>query len=431
MITISLVSLHFAHSVLAEKISIETTKSTPVKMASVDTIVLLNQGRIEGKLLTVDPDQSVYEIALSSGGILSIEKDQIERVIRQNKAIDEYHRISPTYENTALKQWELTTWCSKHHLKDQSLLHAQRVVQLDPGHSKAHALLGNSYRNGEWVHRDVYMKSKGYIKYDGSWISQERAALREIRARRNEHQNQWRFDLIQWRKGLDDPRVEESEIKIYELKDPAAVAGIIYLLGREDRLTLQDAYIEVLGNIGDSSAMNFLIFHSVFQNNERFRDLCLKQVLRHRSPYFVGKYAKYLDHYDNGIVLRAAYALGRLEYRSAVVPLANALETKHISLEYQGKPIENIPYFPSFQKYGNRFEIKGPRVSTINLTTEKFIDNSLNQYSILQVRNRGVREALIHISEGLDFEYAPTAWKSWYTVQLASKTPEIRGRRDQ
>ncbi|PHR96222.1 MAG: hypothetical protein COA78_28990 [Blastopirellula sp.] len=431
LITISLVTCLCAHSLMAEKLSIETPKPVAVKPASVDTIVLLNQGQIEGKLLTVDPDQTVYQIQLVSGGILSIEKDQVDRVIRQNHSLDEYHRISPTFADTAKKQWEISHWCSQHRLKDLAMLHAKRVVQLDPNHSKAHGLLGNSYRNGEWIPREVYLKSKGYVKYEGSWMSLERAALREIRTRTNERYLQWQFDLMQWRRGLDDRRVEKTNIKLIEVQNPDAVPGIIYLLGKEDNSELQDAYIKVLGNIGNSSAINFLIFNSVFQNNERLRNLCLKQVLRHQTPYFIQRYARYLDHYDNGIVNRAAYALGHLKYRSSVVPLANALVTRHINEDALDDPEKNPIYFPSRQPFGHRFDVKGPRPSKIHLTTDGFNAKSINPYGVVKIKNRGVRDSLVYISDGVDFGFETTAWKSWYISQLTIRVPTIRGRRDE
>jgi len=394
--------------------------------ARAETIVLSSGGRIAGTInLGAEDAAGNVIIQLSTGGTLQVPREQVARVISQTDDLEPYFEMAAQHADTASDQWKLARWCRDHGYQQQLQLHGNRVLELDPNFGPARSALGHIHRRGRWMSQEEIMRERGYFRFQGEWMNQQQIALAVAAQEQKDRQIAWRKRLFQWRAQLGEPREGFVEIDFDQLKDADAMPGLIALLKDETRPKLILGYIATIGQIESGEATQFLMDHAIHQNNPDFREACLRQVLLRRDPRMVDFFVGFLNHYDNVIVNRAADALAELEYRSAIVPLASALQTRHLASHSTGKT-----YFYTKLGRDDRFDPEGPSSSFRTMTLDQYLTLSRGSFDTVAVRNYGVHNALRKICDGEDLGYNPDAWKTWYRSSHAPKAPKIRLARD-
>ena len=123
---------------------------------------------------------------------------------------------------------------------------------------------------------------------------------------------------------------------------------------------------------------------------------------------------------------KETFVLAKLNYPTAVYPLADALQTQHLASHST-----RYTYFYTAQQPTDRFDVVGPKESYRMLTLPEFLGRSRNAYDTVRVQNQGVHLALIELCDGQDFGYNISAWKEWYQRIHAPKSPSIRLARDE
>lgn len=407
---------------------------TPWATARGDVLELKNGGRLEGNVTPPSDEQSPYVIELDLGGRVTLHHRQVHRVTYDVPDARQYAEQALKHADTSTDQWRLARWCQEQGLELEFLRHCQRVVELDTNHQEARKGLGHHFMDGRWTSREGHMSGQGYILHDGRWMTQQQAALLIAADQRHEEQIDWKTRFHRWRAQLGTVRPGKEEVDFAEIRDPKAVPAIVVLLGNETRPDLIRVYIDTLGNIGTPSATSFLLKHSVFQNNVLIRERCLQQLLRHRQPQMVDQLAEYLHHYDNALINRAAIALAKLDYPSAIVPLSGALYTQHPKFNEQtSKSVIRSTFFFSQRLSFNRFEVDIPRASFQKMTMAQLQEKSKNLYDSQWVENHDVYNALRVLSDGEDFGFNGDSWRFWYQQQqraMNARTPDIRLSRD-
>lgn len=397
-----------------------------IQPARSDTVILASGGKLQGSLEDSPGDPDAPRRVVSPQGMIEIAPDLIIDVEREPPALTEYRDRARQAGMTLVDQWELVKWCRLNGLYDESHYHCEQILKLDPDHAAARNMLGYQLRGGEWMQRDDYMHSRGFVHFDGRWRTHQQVQLLEERRLIRAGQVQWWLKLKRWRESLGTPRQEDNEINFELIRDPLAMVGLIRLLGREDNIKLQRTYVETLGNLDGQAALGFLMDNSVYQNNPEHREMCLIAVLKHRHPQMIEYYARFLTWYDRGMVNRAGECLGALEYPSAVIPLASALQTRDfITNEESGNNIYHYSHFPPTR----RFDINGPLPTYRKKTVEEIMENSQSDLGPVWDNNVGVYEALRNLTDRSDFGFNAAAWKGWYTQQQVMATPVIQGRR--
>ncbi|TWT38873.1 hypothetical protein [Blastopirellula retiformator] len=405
-----------------------------VQPAWSDRVVLVSGGSVSGDLEESPGDLHAPRRIVSPHGVIELAPEVILDVEREPPALAEYRDRAHRAALNLTDQWSLVQWCRENSLYDEANAHCEQILKLNPNHLQARTLLGYQKRNGEWKQREDYMQSRGFVRYQGRWRMHQQVQLLEERRLIKEAQIEWWVRLKRWRESLGTPHEQENEIDFSQLRDPMAMDGLIRLLGREGNLKLQRLYIGTLGNLEHDVALGFLMNHSVFQNNPDHREMCMLEVLRHRHPLMVERYARFLDCYDAGIVNRAADCLAALDYQSAVMPLASALSTRYIVREFRNSvsrgPYEvNAVYHYSRQAPSPFFDVVGPTPSYRMKSIDDVLAASQRNHIVDWGKNENVYMALRKLTGGCDFGYHTANWKAWYTQQQVTATPIIQARR--
>lgn len=380
-----------------------------------EVLELKNGGHIEGKLLNPkESPRQKYVLEVSGGGRVTFDKSQVREVVRQNEAKEEYEKKRHTSADNVEGQMELAVWCREHHLNAERDRHLKRVLELDPEHAQAHLMLNHVRVGGVWRSRRQFWESQGYVLYQGDWMTPQEVELRERERTTELAQKDWRQRLKRWRVWMNEGRESEALAKIDEINDPYAVDALAKALSNEPVEDYRKRYLDALARIGTPQAWKILLEGSLRDPYEEVRLTCLDHICEKPTPAFTDFYIDHLQDKRNPIVNRAALALGRLKDRSAVLPLIDALITRH---EYQVAPAGQGGYQATFGSMngqplggGMSFGNNGPKVE------------------VVYHNNEDVLQALVQITGGQNYDYNVAAWKSWYTGQKRSLS--LNARRD-
>lgn len=379
-----------------------------------ELVVLKTGGHVEGKLLNPkESPRQKYVLEVAGGSRVTFDKSQVREIIHQSEAKDEYEKIRHNYADTVEGQMELAEWCREHHLETERQRHLTRVLEIDPNHSQAHLLLKHVHIGGVWRSTRQYWEDQGYVLYQGHWMTPQEQELRE-RARKEElAEKEWIQQLKRWRVWMNDGREVEALDKIGQITDPYAVKGLAMAISKEPVEEYRKRYLDALARIGTPRAWKILLGGSLHDPDEEVRLTCLDHIAEKPVASFVDYYIDHLQDKKNPIINRAAIALGRLKDRAAVLPLIDALVTRH---EYEVAPAGLGGTSATFGSING--QSLGGGISG---------GNSGPQIEVVYHNNEDVLQALTLIT-GQNYDYNMLAWKSWYTSQ--KRTQSLNPRRD-
>jgi hypothetical protein len=383
--------------------------------ARADVFLLHNGGQVQGEWLNRSQPSAKAYVIQSSSGRLSLAKDRVAEVVLEQPAVREYARIAPGFPDTVGDQWQIAEWCRERNLKQERALHLRRIIELEPDHVPARLGLGYMHQGGRWVTREQKLQEQGYEFYQGRWRIVQEIELLEQRQKRDQAENEWRGRLHRLREALARDSSGKTYQKIAELRDPRAAPAVAELLAKERRRPVRLLYVEVLGGIASSEALQILVASSVNDRDEEVRFASLEQIRRLRPPGIAGSYIGMLRGNDNMRINRAAFALGELGERTAIEPLIEALVTIHEQKVRIGGSSDAVSTTFSKDSLGG-----GGASFTSGGTTEVVR---------VAVQNPAVLTALVRLTRGPSFEYNQYAWRNWYSLEK-SRLEAIDARRD-
>jgi hypothetical protein len=331
-------------------------------------IELKNGGRIQGELVDSDDESAAtYTIKTAGGGHVSVDRAKVARVVPQAKDRVEA-RETPV----------------------------QNDVDDD---------------DGGRMTRDEIMAARGMIWYDGKYRTRQHVELlkqaKEIRTTESE----WNNRLKRWRRwltGRRQDRAAEAEREIRAIRDPAAAAGIVEMLGAEQNPAVKRLLIDVAVQIEDQQTLDVLVTLSLYDPNEELRYQCLEYLIESGRPGIIRPYIRELRHPDNVIINRAAVALEEIGNRDAIGPLVNALVTKHKFQTGGGSSDQHAYSFTPSGGTSMNFGGGGPKTV------------------VEQVENRAVLTALVKLSGGVNFGYDREQWHDWLAAQAKANPVDVR-----
>lgn len=223
-----------------------------------EVLILQNDGRIEGEIIADETlDKKQYRIKTPSGGQLVIDKSAVKQVVIVGKDETEYDRLRTLAPDTVEGQWKLAEWCREKKMPKQRVPHLERVIALEPDHQQARLALGYSQINGRWLHRDEWMKERGYVLFKGEWKLPQEVELLEQQAVSKTQERDWYAKLnrlkADYLNGTPN-KSQEAWQKLLAIDDPYAVPAILQELKSEKLPRLLRAYIEALGRISNGPA---------------------------------------------------------------------------------------------------------------------------------------------------------------------------------
>jgi len=395
-------------------------------VAQADVFVLHNGGRIRGRWVNRD-DRPLknYVIETEHGGRVLLDAGQVQQTIRQDPKLAEYERIASKAADTVDAQWKVAEWCRENRLNGQRRAHLRRIIHLDPDHAGARYGLGYSQVRGQWSTPEEIKKGRGYELHDGRWRLRQEIALLEAEKKLEQTEKDWLSRLIRWREMLGTEKTHEAVQRISEVRDPHAVRPLANLLSAEPLRQVKMLYIRALAAIANRPAVQTLYNATLQDPDEEIFHACLDAIVRLNPPHMSKQYVEVLKDKNNVRLNRAAHALGRMEDKSVISPLIDALVTTHHIVI----PKQSDAYTSTFMKPASS-PISAPGASSSPFGPTGFSAGGETKVIPVTVTNQDVLQALIALSGGANFGFDERAWQYWLANEDTMTAPRIDSRRD-
>jgi PBS lyase HEAT-like repeat len=349
---------------------------------------------------------------------------QVRQAITQADVRDEYEQLAPRVPATVDGQWQLAEWCREHNLAKQRQVHLRRILELDPEHAGARRGLGYSQIAGRWVKPEEIQGQRGLEFYGGRWRYPQEIELTERQHAVERAEKEWLMRLRRCRGLLDTDKAQLGYEEIAAIREPQAVQALALLLTEERVRDVKLLYIDVLAEIRSPDAVRALIQATVQDPDEEIFHACLDKIVKLKPPHAAQQYVSCLRDANNVRLNRAAYALGRIEDKSAISPLIDALVTTH----YLVLPAKSDAYTATFSPSG-----ASPSGATPSSpqTGTGFSSGDDRKVIPRTVTNQEALEALIRLSGGVNFGFDKKAWQFWLANENRNTTPRVKSRRDE
>ncbi len=380
-----------------------------VACCAADEVVLKSGAVLRGEIVrSAEVERDVLTLKLEEGTI-TLARNLVAQVKTDGPASAEYRRRAPSAPDTVESQWALTEWCRDNNLADECKRHAQRVVELSPNHEEARTLLGYQREGERWVTRDDMLSSRGLVRYEGAFRTQQEIELLERARHWKQVENDWREKLARWRRHLtrgSAAQREEAANELRALRDPLAGVGLAKWLTTEQNIEILRGLIQIALQVPAPGPIEALAELSLHHPNEEIRQECLEQLVTRPSAGLTSRYVKGLKSNDNAEVNRAAHALGYLRAEDALGPLIEALTTEH--KVPTGAPQGGGDTY-SFSPTSGGFSMGGKQPAFI----------------VVPMNNTLVLSALVELTHK-NFQYDKEQWKNWLAAQAQLEQVSIR-----
>ncbi len=302
--------------------------------ARADVIRLKNGGELRGQVerSNLGTNRPTIVIQTLSGGRIVVSRDDIEFVSPRALKVEEYVTRARNVADTVEGHWELAEWCKENYLKEQRIEQLEAVVDLEPDHEKARRALGHTRQNGQWMTRDEWMASRGYIKHKGKYVTQQELDLLEKSAAERQSELEW-FPKVRlwfgWASGNNADRVSDGLARLRSINDADAVPALAGVLGKHADGDVRLLYVQILGGMHGDKPVRPLVDRSLFDDSDAVREAALEGIKPEQYEHALDYYVPELAHDSNTIVRRAGGALGKIGDINTVPYLVEALVTEH------------------------------------------------------------------------------------------------------
>lgn len=136
-----------------------------------DTIYKKDGGRLRGQIV----DETKTKVKIKAyGTVIEIDRADIARIERDGDVRSEYQKRLKKLEDWDEKGWlKLAEWCDENDLGPEAIDCWYRVIGINPNNRDARFELGHKQLKGKWVPAREYYEAKGYVRYQGLWVTKE------------------------------------------------------------------------------------------------------------------------------------------------------------------------------------------------------------------------------------------------------------------
>jgi hypothetical protein len=368
-----------------------------------DTFELKDGGQVVGVAIG-PPSDDGYVVKTADGAEVTIGRDLISRVVKEDAALAEYQARSRRMPDTAAAHRELAAWCRDQKLSEQAKVHLARVAELDPNDEEARRSLGYQRVGQRWLTSDQIMADRGMVFYEGKYRTKQDIAIRERNKEEEAANIDWFTKLRLWRGWLNNKRPEraaEAQALITAVSDPAAAPALVKILSDEDDPDVFEMLLAVLARLDHPATVQTLVELTLDPEiSAETRDQALEYLVEGPGPVSIIPYVQALKSKDNKVVNRAGHALGRIGDPAAISPMIDALVTSHKYVIQPEGPAGGTALNPTFSPSG------GGGGLSVGGNGPKIIQRD--------EQNERVLQGLIKLSGKQNFEYDEQAWRAWY-----------------
>ncbi len=286
--------------------------------ARADVFYLLSGGTIEGQLLGIESGQ--YRIRTVVGQV-AVATSAVERVTVAPTPFDEYDQRAADVPDTAAAHTELAAWCDEQELRAERRKHLQRALVLDSDHAAARRALGY-VRVG-----DLWVDGRRVIERHDDETDAPKRAEAERRRLTRAIQAQWYRRARGFKSALESGQpksVADAQRRVLEIRDPLAIQPLTEVLTTGEA-TCRSVLVQALAGFREDEATMNLGIVGLFDPLPDIRAAALGELARRQDARIARQYRAALRGGSDGLVLRAATALGHLRDREAVPDLIDAL----------------------------------------------------------------------------------------------------------
>jgi hypothetical protein len=260
--------------------------------------------------------------------------------------------------------------------------------------------------------------------HNGRWRLAQEIDLMEEQLAADRTKKNWLVQLRRWRDMLGTEDARSGYRDISAVRDPRAVGAFAELLKEERHRQVKMLYIDVLAEIGGPQAIDALFDATLQDGDEEVFYAGVDRIVRLEPPHLAPRYVEALKDENNVRVNRAAYALGRLEDKSAISPLIDALVTTHYTIVKRGSDNYTTGFVNPV--------LSGPQAASPSSPFGATSLSAGNKTKVIPhvVKNQRVLDALISLSGGANFGFDKRAWRYWLANENRKAVPQLDWRRD-
>jgi hypothetical protein len=390
-----------------------------LESASAEVFILKSGGRIEGELLNRQRAAGQpYHVRTGEGVQLALGERLVQRALVKTDLDRQYEELLAKSPDTAPGHWELAEWCKEVGLVDQRKEHLEAVISLEPDHEQARKALGYSRYGSRWLTTEEYMQSQGYVRYKGAWRSKQEAETEALEREQELAVKQWRQNIRRWFEQLVEGsrHAAAADRELSAIQDSHAAPALAELLANSDQPRgVRLRCLDILGKLPPGLATPVCLKLAMDESDGEIRDRCLDEIKRHGTHVVLPRLLAELKNKDNARVNRAAECLERLGDKDATLPLIDALITEHqFQVSPGGTGGGGMPL-----SFGST---SGPGQSGLG----SFGVQGRPKVIKKQLENPGVRNALVSLHPGVNYNFDVGAWKRWYIQSQTSATVDLR-----
>lgn len=404
----------------------------PASIVRADTVFLKSGGEVRGEILPA-PAEGQVAVRTQLGVEISVLQTDIAQIKPRSPIREEYVTRSRRLPDTAQAHWDLAEWCRANKLPIQREEQLELLLGVDPEHEESRRILGYVQENGEWLTKEEQMTRRGYVKHKGRWISNEEFEIIAETTALRAAEKAWMPRVKAWAGWLTGPdpgKSQEGFAELQKIRDPLAVAALRSSLSDHPDPKVRGLLVRLLGRIEGPEAASLLVQHHLMDTDLSVREQAKNSLDPARAALAEGYLIRSLKHKNNTVVGRAANWLGEIGTERAVVPLIDALITKHeYDVQVPSNDGASVTTGPngqmSFGGGGNTGTAIPTQIEMLARTGQlpygaQVIDNTPRIMKTVtvqtEVKNSAVLAALQNLT-GKNFGYAERDWHLWWALQ--------------
>jgi len=185
-------------------------------VAVADEVFLKGGGQVSGRI--VSRSEAKVEVDVGAGRI-AVPASSVVRIEEGRSALQEYEEQAGRIAAGDVDGWiALAGWAEAKGLGTQAREAYHRALAVSPDDPRANQALGNVQTGGRWVSEDESYRARGYVQYEGEWITpaEHEAILRERSAE----------DAREQERRQAESRVREAEARAEEAEAQARKAEV-------------------------------------------------------------------------------------------------------------------------------------------------------------------------------------------------------------
>jgi hypothetical protein len=164
--------------------------------AAADEIFLKSGGQLSGRI--VSRTATAVEVDIGSGRI-TVPPSLVSRIEEGRSPLHEYDERAGRLAPGDVEGWlVLGAWANDRGLGTQARDAYERARRAAPEDARANEALGNVRVNGQWMTAEQGYEARGYLKFEGDWISpaEHSAILRERAAEADQERARAQAELL-------------------------------------------------------------------------------------------------------------------------------------------------------------------------------------------------------------------------------------------